>query len=138
MSQLIHKIADDLLDAWNEHDIPRILSYYAADCESVDVSQALPQRGIEGLEKLATRYFQAFPDLHFTRETVITDGNQMAVSWTARGTHEGRLMEIPPTRKTIHVSGVSMMTVQDGKITFSKQIWDVAGLLRSIGLLPDL
>jgi hypothetical protein len=36
------------------------------------------------------------------------------------------------------VRGVSLLTLESGKIKHAHYIWDVAGLLRAIGLLPDL
>ena len=34
--------------------------------------------------------------------------------------------------------GVSALTLRDGKVIRGLYIWDVAGLLRNIGLLPEL
>jgi hypothetical protein len=47
-------------------------------------------------------------------------------------------MRIPPTGCDIAVRGISVLTVENGKVTRGLYIWDVAGLLRSIGLLPEL
>jgi hypothetical protein len=47
-------------------------------------------------------------------------------------------MNIPPTGRNVEVLGTSVLTVGDGKIARGLYIWDVAGLLRSIGLLPEL
>jgi hypothetical protein len=55
-----------------------------------------------------------------------------------RGTHEGKVMNIPPSERPIELWGTSFFTVNNGQITYSLHIWDVAGLLRSIGLLPEL
>ncbi|WP_343424817.1 ester cyclase [Candidatus Amarolinea dominans] len=59
-------------------------------------------------------------------------------SWTARGTHLGTLMNIPASGRHVTVRGVSTFTLQEGQITKADFIWDVAGLLRAIGLLPEL
>jgi hypothetical protein len=47
-------------------------------------------------------------------------------------------MRIPPTGRSIAVRGTSVLTVESGKIIRGLYVWDVAGLLRSIGLLPEL
>jgi hypothetical protein len=47
-------------------------------------------------------------------------------------------MNIPPTGRPINARGVSMLTVESGKVWRANYIWDVAGMLREIGLLPDL
>jgi ketosteroid isomerase-like protein len=46
--------------------------------------------------------------------------------------------DIPPTGREIEVRGVSLLTVEDGKITHGLNVWDTAGLLRALRLLPEL
>jgi hypothetical protein len=45
---------------------------------------------------------------------------------------------IPPTGRRIAVCGISLLTIEGGRISRGLYVWDVAGLLRSIGLLPEL
>jgi steroid delta-isomerase-like uncharacterized protein len=132
------RLVRDLLEAWNVHDPERIQSFYAQQYEGVDVGQAKPQRGPQDVSRLVNRYLQAFPDLRFVGEDVVVQGNRAALVWTAHGTHAGELMRIPPTGRNIAVRGTSVLTVENGKVTRGLYIWDVAGLLRSIGLLPEL
>ena len=47
-------------------------------------------------------------------------------------------MNIPPTGKKIAVKGVSILTIHEGRIVRGLYVWDVAGMLRDLGLLPDL
>ena len=128
----------DLLEAWNAHDVGRTQAFYAPDYEGMDVAQAGPQRGLQCVSRNMERYLQAFPDLRFAERDVIVQGNRAVLVWEAYGTHRGRLMNIPPTGHRISVQGTSVLTVEDGKIVRGLYVWDVAGLLRSIGLLPEL
>ncbi len=128
----------NLLEAWNAHDVERIKTFYAPDYEGVDVGQAKPQSGPQGVARLVKRYLQAFPDLRFVDEDVVVQGNRAVLIWTAHGTHGGELMRIPPTGHDIAVRGTSVLTIENGRVTRGLYIWDVAGLLRSIGLLPEL
>jgi len=134
----IARLVRDLLEAWNAHDIERIETFYAPEYEGVDVGQAKPQRGPQGASWLMKRYLQAFPDLRFVNEDVVVQGDRAVLVWTAHGTHGGKLMHIPPTGRRISVRGISVLTIEDGKITRGFYVWDAAGLLRSIGLLPEL
>jgi steroid delta-isomerase-like uncharacterized protein len=128
----------NLLAAWNTHDADRVAKFYTPDFEGADVAQPHPQRGLKELRQTLNRYWQAFPDLHFTAESIIIQEEQVALAWLARGTHQGRLMNIPPTGRPIQVQGVSLLTLSNGKIKKATYIWDVAGLLRHLGLLPEL
>src|SRR5215210_1894954 len=128
----------NLLEAWNAHDIERIKTFYAPEYEGVDVGQAEPQRGPQSVPQNVERYLGAFPDLRFVEEDIVVQDGRVVLVWKAYGTHRGRLMNIPPTGRNIVVRGTSVLTVEDGKVVQGLYVWDVAGLLRSIGLLPDL
>jgi steroid delta-isomerase-like uncharacterized protein len=128
----------ELVEAWNSHDLDRAAEFYTDDFEGSDVAQPIPQLGPEGIRQSLTLYFQALPDLHFTAEKIIIQDDQAVLVWTAVGTHGGKVMNIPPTGRPIRVQGVSILTITDSKIKKASYIWDVAGLLRNLGLLPEL
>ena len=134
----IARLVRNLLEAWNAHDPERLRTFYASGYEGVDVGQAKPQRGPQDVSRMVKRYVQAFPDLRFVDEDVVVQGNRAVLVWTARGTHGGELMHIPPTGRNVAVRGTSVLTIENGKVTRGLYVWDVAGLLRSIGLLPEL
>ena len=136
--QEITRLVRDLLEAWNAHDVERIKTFYAPDYEGVDVGQAKPQSGPQGVARLVKRYLQAFPNLYFVAEDVVVQGNRAVLVWTAHATHWGELIRIPPTGRDIAVRGASVLTLENGKVSRGLYIWDVAALLRSIGLLPEL
>jgi len=131
-------LVSELMAAWNAHDVDHAVTFYAPDYQGVDVAEAGPQRGPDGIRATLTRYLRAFPDLRFTQEAALAQGNRIALFWSAQGTHRGPLMNIPPTGHRVQVRGVSLLTLADGKVKQALYIWDVAGLLRGIGLLPDL
>jgi len=134
----VTRLVRDLLEAWNAHDLGRIETFYAPGYEGVDVGLAGPHRGPQSASRNMERYLRAFPDLRFVEQDLIVQGVRAVLVWKAHGTHEGKLMNIPPTRRPIAVHGTSVLTVEDGKVVRGLYVWDVAGLLRSIGLLPEL
>ena len=128
----------ELLGAWNSHDPDRVAEFYAADYCGVDISQPTPHSGKEGIRRTLASYWQAFPDFKIKYEETIEQGARIVVLWSAEGTHEGRIMNIPPTGKKIKARGVSVFTIENNLVTHALYFWDVAGLLREIGLLPEL
>jgi predicted ester cyclase len=134
----VARLVRDLLDTWNAHDLGRIETFYAPYYEGTDVGQAGPQRGPRSVSQNLERYLRAFPDLRFVEKDVVVQGDRAVLVWEARGTHAGKLMNIPPTGRRIAVCGASVLTVEGGRISRGLYVWDVAGLLRSIGLLPEL
>jgi steroid delta-isomerase-like uncharacterized protein len=127
-----------LLDAMNSHDMDRVAACYAPDYQGVDVNEPAPQLGRVGIRQSMSRYLAAFPDLHFTQEDSVIEGNRVALRWTAHATHQGTVLRIPPTGKQVVVRGASFLTLQGGQIVSASYIWDVASMLREIGLLPEL
>jgi steroid delta-isomerase-like uncharacterized protein len=138
MSQSIQQFVNELFAAWNSHDAEQAVKFYAPNYIGEDVAQANPQRGTDGIRSLLASYMKALPDFNFTPEETIVDGNRVAVMWSVRGTHQGTLMNIPPTGRQISVRGVSLLTIENAKVRRATYIWDVAGLLRAVGLLPEL
>ena len=127
-----------IVDAWNAHELEQIVSFFAPDYEGVDVAQTTAVYGLEGVYASTRLYLDAFPDFHITQERAVIEGDNAVLVWTVCGTHRGKFMHIPPTGRFATVRGVSILTFMDGKIYRGQYMWDVAGLLRAIGLLPEL
>jgi steroid delta-isomerase-like uncharacterized protein len=131
------QLVSDLLAAWNAHDPERAAAFYAPNYVGTDVGHASPQHGPRGRMVVLRSYIRAFPDLRFEGE-VLVDGERAVLLWTMHGTHRGTIMHIPPTGRKVAVRGVSVLTIADGLITHGETIWDTAGFLRALGLLPEL
>ena len=132
------QLVTELLTAWNAHDLDRATACFAVDYLGSDVAQAGTQYGPEGMRRMLALYFRALPDLHFTADELVVQGERAVLIWTAHGTHRGALLNIPASGRAVTVRGVSSFTLANGKVSRATHIWDVAGLLRAIGLLPEL
>jgi predicted ester cyclase len=69
-------------------------------------------------------------------ERMVAEGDIVVVEWTLFGTHRGRLMGIPATGKPVSFKGISMLRYRKNMVMADTRVWDLAGLLRQIGLLP--
>ena len=125
-------------EAWNAHDPERVVGFYAADYEGLDVGERSPQHGREGVLRSFARYWQAFPDVRIRLDEMVVQDNRIALVWTASGTHGGSLMSIPSTGRRVGVRGTSLLRLAETQIQHALHVWDVAGLLRAMRLLPDL
>ncbi len=130
--------ADSINQAWNSHDIEEVLRFYSSQYVGEDVGQAFLLRGHEGIRAMLENYWQAFPDLQFTVTDTVIQDLRIAIVWMAEGTHQGTIMNIPSTGHRVEVRGVSIIDVEDGLIVRGQYIWDLAGMLRHMGLLPEL
>lgn len=134
----LYQVVDQLVAAWNSHDVERVAALYAPNYEGLDVGEAQPQRGPDSIRRSLTRYLSAFPDLRLEPEQKVVQDNRVAFSWVVRGTHKGAILNIPPTGREISVRGMSIVEIVNGQVTRAQSIWDMAGLLREMGLLPEL
>lgn len=127
-----------VMEAMNNHDTERLMSLTSHEYEGVDVNQQLPQHG-QGEARMAFElYLAAFPDLRFVEHEAIVETNRAVVMWKGQGTHLGTILHIPPTGRKVEVLGTSTFYFEDGKIKKAVHVWDVATMLREIGLLPEL
>ena len=128
----------ELIEAWNAHDAERVAACYAPDFAGEDVAQSEVQSGPADIRRITLFYLRAFPDLQIDLEEAIFEGEKGVLIWVLRGTQRGTFMRIPPTGRRVAVRGMTSITFKDGLIHRAVRVWDVAGLLRSIGLLPEL
>jgi ketosteroid isomerase-like protein len=59
-----------------------------------------------GMKQMMPAFFTAFPDLHYTVEDLIAEGDKVVSRFTARATHQGEFMGVPATGKVVTVWGV--------------------------------
>ena len=90
-----------------------------------------------GIENDVQGYRKAFPDMSVQVLDAIGSGDKAMVRWRATGTHRGELMGTPPTNKKVTIEGMSEVRVQNGKIRESWEQYDVLGMLRQIGAIPE-
>ena len=90
----------------------------------------------EGHEAFAVAFYAAFPDIRHTIEDVFATDDKVAVRFVLRGTHTGSFFGIPPTGRPVTVPAHVLMHVSGGKVTHLAGIFDEAGMLRQLGVLP--
>ncbi len=133
-----HQLIDQIVIAWNSHDFENLVPLYHPDFQGIDTGQGRVYHGYDGLREMYEGYLQSFPDLIFTKDACIVEGEQIALVWSAVGTQRGTILHIPPTGRQVLLKGVTIIHAYAGKIRTASYLWDVAGLLRGLGLLPDL
>jgi steroid delta-isomerase-like uncharacterized protein len=88
--------------------------------------------GPEGFYPFYDRLRAAFSDLHVTVHDTIAEGDQVCVRWTCSCRHTGNGLGMPPTNKTVQVTGISILRVANGQMLEGWQNWDMLGMLEQI------
>jgi len=79
----------------------------------------------------------AFPDLKVIVDEVIGEGDFTYLRWHGDGTHTGEMMGIPATGKPVHVTGMDILKLQDGKIQERWAEIDAFSLMQQLGVIPS-
>jgi len=94
-------------------------------------------KGLAGLVQRVCILKSAFPDLRFTIDDVVGEGDKVIVRWTMQGTHLGEFLGVPATGKTAKATGVDIILLRDGQMAEHWHELDALGLLQQIGGIPD-
>jgi predicted ester cyclase len=84
-------------------------------------------KGIADFRGLVSTLRTAFPDLHFTLEDELAEGNKVATRWIMRGTQGARKLD---------VTGMDIFLIENGKI---REIWvnmDSLAQAQQMGAVP--
>jgi steroid delta-isomerase-like uncharacterized protein len=95
-----------------------------------------PLRGPPGYLAIIGMMRAGFPDIQWTLEELIAEGDKMAARFTMRGTHNGTFFGVPPSGKKIEVKAMNFYRITDGKIVEEHGQPDLLGLLQQIGAAP--
>jgi predicted ester cyclase len=95
-------------------------------------------KGTEGFKQYVTMVRTAFPDLHFTIEDTVAEGDKVAYRYTWRGTHKGEMMGIAPTGKQVTATGMSIVYFVGGKGGDAWVSGDNLSMMQQLGVVPPI
>lgn len=107
----------------------------AEDHVALDPSPGQEQ-GRAGLIAIIARMRTAFPDLEWTIEEQVAEGDKVAVYFVWRGTHQGEFLGIPPTGKRVTVPGMGFDYCVAGQCKKSRILMDTMSLMQQLGVIP--
>ena len=129
------KIVQRYFDAANIGDLDALDDLLAPNV--IDHSAYAGQAaGRDGFKEFFTLWRTAFPDLVYTIEDAIAEGDRVVIRWTGQGTHLGMYHHIAPTGKRVTMSGIQVNRLSSGKIVEDWTSSDELGLLRQLGAIP--
>jgi steroid delta-isomerase-like uncharacterized protein len=96
---------------------------------------ATPEVAVGGKRYVAERR-SFFPDLRYTIEEQIAEGDRVVTRWSMRGTNTGPLRDRPATGRPIEAEGVFIWRIADGRIAGIAMFMDHLSVRQQLGLLP--
>jgi predicted ester cyclase len=121
------------IEGLNRGDVSAADAAFAPDCVVHITGVAAPVSGVGAWKELVGGLLSAFPDLHFTMEDQLVQGDLVAFRWRATGTHGGPLGAAPPTGKPIAIDGLIVDRVEGGRVRERWEQWDQSVMLQQLG-----
>lgn len=91
--------------------------------------------GIEGLKDVLRGMRAAFPDLVFSIQEQVAEGDKVASRFEWTGTHQGPFLGVPATGRFVRVWGIVIDRLEAGRIKDTRIIMDIFGLMMQLGVL---
>lgn len=120
-------------EVWNQQSEAAIDAMFSAEGKCYgfpDPDSVLV--GPQAFKQIHRDFCAAFPNQHVTVEDVISDGDRVAIRWSATMTHTGDGLGIPATGRSAAISGSSFIVIQKGQITEGWNQVSITDLMRQL------
>jgi steroid delta-isomerase-like uncharacterized protein len=139
-------LVQTLYDLMNNHQsdpawLDKSLTFFAEECEVIDVPSGMTSRGPEGYKQLILFFEEAFPDSGIEITNLFATEDQAAVEFIGRGTNTGPLHmptgDVPPTGRAVEMRFCDVYRVSNGKIVSYRSYYNALGFMQQLGLIPS-
>ena len=129
------KVRSFIEEVLNQGDIEATGKYFREDMvEQVPFPGQGP--GLQGLKDVLRGMRTGFPDMRWSIEQQISQGDDVLTRFEWTGTHRGEFLGIRPTGRPVKVWGMVIDRFQGEKIKDTRILMDVMGLMMQLGAIP--
>lgn len=128
-------IALRFIQVWGDGDLDMIEQLAAS---SLSVNYPIMPKTVQGsriFRKVMENFRSAFPDSRLIADEVIAEGDKVVIRWSFSGTHQGTLLNLPASGKTVKWTGITIYRIIDRKVVEERGEEDFLGFLRQIGVV---
>ena len=126
-------IVEHWRDAWNAPDPQAMGALFTPDGTYEDLAFQVTSTGRQAVAEWVRVTRGHMPDLHVDVADAFQVGDRIAVRWTSSATPVC-LATVPGTGKRFSVPAASLWEVPDGRIATARDYYNLADLLRQLGL----
>ena len=131
---LARRVFDEI---WSQGKLDLADEFLAPDFVGRPGGLGEPFKGPAGAKQFIGRLREGFPDITFTIEEMIAEGDLVATRWQATGTNDGEFMGFDPSERQVNIGGMTFLRFTDGLVAEGWTQLDALGLLRQIGAVPE-
>ena len=118
-------------DNWNERREAVIDELMHPDCFG-RIEGGGELKGREEWRQAREQLLTAFPDLSLRVDRSVVEGDTVVLLWTAKGTHRGDAMGLPPTGRTFEAVGSTWMKFEGGKMVWGYDTWNMGAMMATL------
>jgi len=122
-------------EVWNKGNVALINEFLTSDSVWHGPGGA-ERKGTESIKQLALELRSTFPDLYFTVEAMVAEGDIIMYRYTARGTFAGKFMGIAPTGNKVTWIGFMQDRFEGSRIAESWETGNMLELYQQMGITP--
>jgi steroid delta-isomerase-like uncharacterized protein len=124
-------------EVWGKGKVTLADELYAQNFVNLNPTPGFPADR-EGTKMEIATYHQAFPNMQVTFNDIVNEGDKTVARYTIRGDNTGELMGMPPTGKSIEITGISMLRIANGQVVEEFSLADMATMFQQLGLAPEM
>jgi steroid delta-isomerase-like uncharacterized protein len=95
-------------------------------------------RGADTIKGEIEYFHSAVPDLTYTVEDQVAEGDKVVSRYTVSGTHQGEFFGVPGTGNRIEMTGINIDRFDEsGKLIEEWPEYDLLGAMKQIGAIPE-
>lgn len=127
--EVVRRVYADVL---NTGDFDRLERFVSAD-----YAGGSAERGPAAFAEPIRELRRAFPDIQWTLEDLVAEGDRVTARWTWRGTHSQPFRNFPPSHKQVTSHGMAIFQLANDGIVRSWIETDRLGFFQQIGVVPQ-
>ena len=124
------------LRLWRDGDASAIDDFWSSD--AVVHIAGFDQSALSAVKEDYERYRRAFTDIETSILDLLGEDDRVVLHWRTSGTHVGTYGVVSATGKRITMSGVDILTLENGKVVAGDSVWDGLDVFDQLGVLPPL
>ncbi len=123
----LHRIYDELYNKKNVSLVPELIApdYHFGN-----------NKGQDGYRQVLASWHTAFPNIHFTVDQVVGEGDWLAYRLSSTGTFKGKWRDFDPTGKEVKFTLAFFSQFKDGKLLTTFAFADTLNLYQQMGVKP--
>jgi steroid delta-isomerase-like uncharacterized protein len=136
--QLANRFVQEL---WNGRRMEVADAIFAEDCVTHQLRSGVPvdavRRGRQAIKEHVAGWIASFPDLRFSVEQMLSEGDRVVMQLLMEGTHQGAWLGIPANGKKLQIRMFTIHRVAQGKIVEDWVLVESLGLFQQLGVVPN-